>query len=129
MEVHFIYVHNSFWIRNSDAFATHLCFLFFCDFIRFYLLRLIIICMLNWHFAFVAAPSDGKRAEHKEDGLSVDVKLPVKHVLSRDLQVCWTIYFSFYVRNIFERLCAMNDINRLFWLLCSFTLRKLWSLL
>ncbi|EOY12200.1 hypothetical protein QUC31_001698 [Theobroma cacao] len=37
--------------------------------------------------ASVEAPSDGKRAEHKEDGLSVDVKLPVKHVLSRDLQL------------------------------------------
>ncbi|KAG4150123.1 hypothetical protein ERO13_D05G375600v2 [Gossypium hirsutum] len=41
----------------------------------------------NWHFAFHAAPSDGKMAEYKEDGLSVDVKLPVKPVLSRELQL------------------------------------------
>nr|KJB62937.1 hypothetical protein B456_009G444100 [Gossypium raimondii] len=37
--------------------------------------------------ASIEAPSDGKKAEYKEDGLSVDVKLPVKHVLSRELQV------------------------------------------
>ncbi|XP_052486493.1 transcription initiation factor TFIID subunit 6b-like [Gossypium raimondii] len=41
----------------------------------------------NWYFAFHAAPSDGKMAEYKEDGLSVDVKLPVKPVLSRELQL------------------------------------------
>ncbi|XVE50749.1 hypothetical protein DITRI_Ditri01bG0188300 [Diplodiscus trichospermus] len=35
----------------------------------------------------VKAPSDSKKAEYKEDGLSVDVKLPVKHVLSRELQL------------------------------------------
>lgn len=35
----------------------------------------------------VEAISDGKKAEYKEDGLSVDVKLPVKHVLSRELQL------------------------------------------
>lgn len=34
----------------------------------------------------VEAISDGKKAEYKEDGLSVDVKLPIKHVLSRELQ-------------------------------------------
>ncbi|TYH74971.1 hypothetical protein ES332_D05G440700v1 [Gossypium tomentosum] len=37
--------------------------------------------------ASIEAPSDGKKAEYKEDGLSVDVKLPVKHVLSRELQL------------------------------------------
>ncbi|KAL1103233.1 hypothetical protein V6Z11_D05G424600 [Gossypium hirsutum] len=37
--------------------------------------------------ASIEAPSDGKKAEYKKDGLSVDVKLPVKHVLSRELQV------------------------------------------
>ncbi|GLT59504.1 hypothetical protein SLA2020_323180 [Shorea laevis] len=37
--------------------------------------------------ASVEAPSDGKKAEHKEDGYLVDVKLPVKHVLSRELQL------------------------------------------
>lgn len=51
--------------------------------------------MLNWYFAFIAAPSDGKKADYKEDGLSVDVKLPIKHVLSRELQVCWTLLKTF----------------------------------
>ncbi|KAK8644001.1 hypothetical protein V6N13_013278 [Hibiscus sabdariffa] len=37
--------------------------------------------------ASVEAPSDGKKAEYKDDGTSVDVKLPVKHVLSRELQL------------------------------------------
>ncbi|KAL1103232.1 hypothetical protein V6Z11_D05G424600 [Gossypium hirsutum] len=37
--------------------------------------------------ASIEAPSDGKKAEYKKDGLSVDVKLPVKHVLSRELQL------------------------------------------
>ncbi|TYH21089.1 hypothetical protein ES288_A04G015000v1 [Gossypium darwinii] len=37
--------------------------------------------------ASIEAPSDGKKAEYKEDGLSVDVKLPIKHVLSRELQL------------------------------------------
>eukprot|EP00257_Ricinus_communis_P022399 XP_015582119.2 transcription initiation factor TFIID subunit 6 [Ricinus communis] len=35
----------------------------------------------------LAASSDGKKSEYKEDGLPVDVKLPVKHVLSRELQL------------------------------------------
>ncbi|XVF03740.1 hypothetical protein REPUB_Repub05bG0019700 [Reevesia pubescens] len=37
--------------------------------------------------ALVEAQSDGKKAEYKEDGLSIDVKLPVKHVLSRELKL------------------------------------------
>ncbi|KAK9269752.1 hypothetical protein L1049_001530 [Liquidambar formosana] len=35
----------------------------------------------------LVAPSDNKKSEFKEDGLSVDIKLPVKHVLSRELQL------------------------------------------
>ncbi|XP_010254144.1 PREDICTED: transcription initiation factor TFIID subunit 6 isoform X2 [Nelumbo nucifera] len=35
----------------------------------------------------LVAPSDNKKPEHKEDGLPVDIKLPVKHVLSRELQL------------------------------------------
>ncbi|XP_050219604.1 transcription initiation factor TFIID subunit 6-like [Mercurialis annua] len=35
----------------------------------------------------IAVPSDGKKPEYKEDSLPVDVKLPVKHVLSRELQL------------------------------------------
>ncbi|XAR68150.1 hypothetical protein NMG60_11003185 [Bertholletia excelsa] len=35
----------------------------------------------------ISAPSDNKRPEQKDDGLAVDIKLPVKHVLSRELQL------------------------------------------
>ncbi|PPS15464.1 hypothetical protein GOBAR_AA05115 [Gossypium barbadense] len=56
-------------------------------FYHFNLIRLIFSSTWNWYFAFHAAPSDGKKAEYKEDGLSVDVKLPIKHVLSRELQL------------------------------------------
>lgn len=38
-------------------------------------------------FPALAAVSDGKRSEYREDGLSVDIRLPIKHVLSRELQV------------------------------------------
>ncbi|KAH7844649.1 hypothetical protein Vadar_030239 [Vaccinium darrowii] len=35
----------------------------------------------------IAATLDNKKPEQKDDGLSVDIKLPVKHVLSRELQL------------------------------------------
>ncbi|CAN1221359.1 Transcription initiation factor TFIID subunit 6 [Linum grandiflorum] len=35
----------------------------------------------------IAMPADGKRSDFKEDGLPVDIRLPVKHVLSRELQL------------------------------------------
>ncbi|XP_040248912.1 transcription initiation factor TFIID subunit 6 isoform X1 [Aegilops tauschii subsp. strangulata] len=36
----------------------------------------------------IAAPTENKRTEHaKDDGLPVDIKLPVKHILSRELQM------------------------------------------
>uniref|UniRef100_A0A5B7BTL0 TATA box binding protein associated factor (TAF) histone-like fold domain-containing protein n=1 Tax=Davidia involucrata TaxID=16924 RepID=A0A5B7BTL0_DAVIN len=35
----------------------------------------------------ITAPSDSKKTEPKDDGLPVDIKLPVKHVLSRELQL------------------------------------------
>ncbi|KAB1219299.1 Transcription initiation factor TFIID subunit 6, partial [Morella rubra] len=38
----------------------------------------------------IAAPSDGKKVEQKDDALPVEIKLPVKHVLSRELQ----LYFN-----------------------------------
>lgn len=38
-------------------------------------------------FVALAAYSDVKKSEYKEDGLPVEIKLPVKHVLSRELQV------------------------------------------
>lgn len=37
--------------------------------------------------AVIAPPSDGKISE-QNDEFPVDIKLPVKHVLSRELQVC-----------------------------------------
>ncbi|KAJ7960844.1 transcription initiation factor TFIID subunit 6-like [Quillaja saponaria] len=33
------------------------------------------------------APSESRRSEYKEDGLPVDIKLPIKHALSRELQL------------------------------------------
>jgi len=38
-------------------------------------------------FEVISAPSDIKKHEQKDDNLPVDIKLPVKHVLSRELQV------------------------------------------
>ncbi|KAK4363909.1 hypothetical protein RND71_015267 [Anisodus tanguticus] len=35
----------------------------------------------------VAMPSDNRKTEYKEDGVPVDIKVPVKHVLSRELQL------------------------------------------
>ncbi|KAM3343251.1 Transcription initiation factor TFIID subunit 6 [Capsicum chinense] len=35
----------------------------------------------------LALPSDNRKAEYKEDGVPVDIKVPVKHVLSRELQL------------------------------------------
>jgi hypothetical protein len=37
--------------------------------------------------AVISAPSDAKKHEQKDENLPVDIKLPVKHVLSRELQV------------------------------------------
>lgn len=38
----------------------------------------------------IEAPSETRKCDYKEDGLPVDIKLPVKHVISRELQ----LYFS-----------------------------------
>ncbi|XP_009591415.1 transcription initiation factor TFIID subunit 6-like isoform X2 [Nicotiana tomentosiformis] len=35
----------------------------------------------------LAPPADNRKAEYKEDGVPVDLKIPVKHVLSRELQL------------------------------------------
>ncbi|KAJ8556010.1 hypothetical protein K7X08_022768 [Anisodus acutangulus] len=35
----------------------------------------------------LAMPSDNRKIEYKEDGVPVDIKVPVKHVLSRELQL------------------------------------------
>lgn len=44
----------------------------------------------------LAASSEMRKSEYKEDGLPVDVKLPVKHVITRELQVYTLcgVYFS-----------------------------------
>ncbi|KAL2944853.1 Transcription initiation factor TFIID subunit 6 [Bienertia sinuspersici] len=39
------------------------------------------------HWLAVEASSDGKKLEYKEDGMQIDIKLPIKHVLSRELQL------------------------------------------
>ncbi|XP_074324535.1 transcription initiation factor TFIID subunit 6-like isoform X1 [Apium graveolens] len=44
----------------------------------------------NAHMEAFTAPQEGKKAEHKENELPVVIKLPVKHVLSRELQ----LYFN-----------------------------------
>lgn len=41
----------------------------------------------NKFIAALAVPSDNRNTEYKEDGALVDIKVPVKHVLSRELQV------------------------------------------
>lgn len=46
-------------------------------------------------FVAPAASSDGKKIEIKEDGLPIEVKLPIKHVLSKELQV--RIYVSSWI--------------------------------
>ncbi|KAK1391886.1 Transcription initiation factor TFIID subunit 6 [Heracleum sosnowskyi] len=38
-------------------------------------------------FEALASPSDSKKVEYKDDEVSADVKYPVKHVLSRELQL------------------------------------------
>lgn len=37
--------------------------------------------------AVLSLPSDNRKTEVKEDGVPVEIKLPIKHVLSRELQV------------------------------------------
>ncbi|KAK4341882.1 hypothetical protein RND71_037698 [Anisodus tanguticus] len=37
--------------------------------------------------ALAQVPADNRKAEYKEDGVPVDLKIPVKHVLSRELQL------------------------------------------
>lgn len=57
--------------------------------------------VIFWTIAVISAP-EAKVPKQKEDGLPVDIKLPVKHVLSRELQVniriilynCWYISLS-----------------------------------
>lgn len=46
-------------------------------------------------FTALAASSDGKKPDSKEDGLPIDIKLPIKHVLSRELQVYMNWFYAF----------------------------------
>ncbi|ONI18262.1 hypothetical protein PRUPE_3G206000 [Prunus persica] len=50
----------------------------------------------------LAAPSDSKKYEQKDDGIPVDIKLPVKHILSRELQ----LYFD----KITELVVSRSDL-------------------
>jgi len=43
----------------------------------------------------LAAPSEIRKSEYKEDGLPVDVKFPIKHLITRELQV-YSFGMSFY---------------------------------
>ncbi|KAL0353690.1 UNVERIFIED_CONTAM: Transcription initiation factor TFIID subunit [Sesamum angustifolium] len=46
----------------------------------------------------LSMPSDNRKTEFKDDGVPVDIKLPIKHVLSRELQILsW--WCSFTLRN------------------------------
>lgn len=49
---------------------------------------------------------DNKKSDYKEDGISVDVKYPVKHVLSRELQVL--LNFMCYMHIIFALFLHYN---------------------
>lgn len=37
------------------------------------------------------APVEGKKHDQKDDGLPIDIKLPIRHVLSQELQV-WDVF-------------------------------------
>jgi len=52
----------------------------------------------------LAAPPEIRKSEYKEDGLSVDVKLPVKHLITRELQV----YTSFDVSIVYAIPCSFT---------------------
>ncbi|CAL8151897.1 unnamed protein product [Prunus armeniaca] len=70
----------------------------------------------------LAAYSDVKKSEYKEDGIPVDIKLPVKHVLSRELQV---YYFPCSVSTLCKIL--LNAIISL-WLLLQLYFEKITEL-
>jgi len=66
----------------------------------------------------LAAPSEIRKSEYKEDGLSVDVKLPVKHLITRELQVYTLFGMSFF----YAIPCFFIHL-RIF-ISCSSTMRK-----
>ncbi|XVF31840.1 hypothetical protein REPUB_Repub17cG0028400 [Reevesia pubescens] len=78
----------------------------------------------------IASPSDGKTYEQKDE-LPVDIKLPVKHVLSRELQLYFDKITELIVRKsdsaLFKEALVsrgLNDYSLLFALMCV-----VWSLL
>ena len=69
----------------------------------------------------LAAPSEMRKSEFKEDGLPVDVKLPVKHLITRELQVYSLFGMSFYFFKKFH--IFFYQLNDLYFF-DSFTMRK-----
>lgn len=57
----------------------------------------------------LAAPSDVRKSEYKEDGIPVDVKLPVKHLITRELQVDTLFNILFFKRNSIFFFINFND--------------------
>ena len=55
--------------------------------ITFSILSFVDLTTQYFTFAALGVTSDGKKSDYKDDGLSIDVKPPVKDILSRELQV------------------------------------------
>ncbi|KAK1353657.1 transcription initiation factor TFIID subunit 6-like [Heracleum sosnowskyi] len=69
----------------------------------------------------ITAPPETNKVEHKENELPVDIKLPVKHVLSRELQ----LYFNKITELTLNEVArGLTEFNVLFALM-----RVVWSLL
>ncbi|KAI4319886.1 hypothetical protein MLD38_033431 [Melastoma candidum] len=47
----------------------------------------------------LAAPVEGKKQDQKDDGLPIDIKLPIRHVLSRELQLYFEKITELTLRN------------------------------
>lgn len=101
---------GTFWLLNASRSIICKFFQFNCNFYspntpfkNYYLLIML--------YAVISAPSDTKKHEQKDDDLPVDIKLPVKHILSRELQVlkffrhhelsCFTYWDSFLLVLLF----------------------------
>lgn len=69
------------------------------------------VCFLLSSFLALVAPPESKKTEHsKEDGIPVDIKLPVKHVLSRELQVKTAIILKYSLRRTMGVLVCLLHI-------------------
>lgn len=58
-------------------------------------------------FKALASPSDNKKAEYKDDDILADIKYPVKHVLSRELQVSSYIHFDCVLTVFYHSLTSL----------------------